>query len=141
MNRTFRARVTSGQYIFIGLTAGLLVYGLWTRQIWIALAMVVLVLPAIERLIHTAYTLTDDGKLVLTFGRLARTRVIPLTEVTGMERVHGLRYGRLRGMRSVLLHLSGGKSLALQPAHEADFIKTLQKAGIPLRQTADSPSI
>ena len=69
MNRIFHARIALGQYLFLFLVAGMTIWALWNRHILLALLMVAILIVSIEKLIHTTYTITSDGNLVLYHGR------------------------------------------------------------------------
>ena len=72
MNRIFHARIAAGQYLFVALAGVIAVYGLWEKQILIAVLFMLLLVVSIEKLIHTTYTVTADNKLLLFFGRFSR---------------------------------------------------------------------
>lgn len=69
MNRIFHARIAVGQYLFIILAGAMAVYGLWEKNILIAVLFMLLLVVSIEKLIHTTYTVTADNRLLLFFGR------------------------------------------------------------------------
>ena len=64
MNRIFHARIAAGQYLFVALAGVIAVYGLWEKQILIAVLFMLLLVVSIEKLIHTTYTVTADGYYV-----------------------------------------------------------------------------
>lgn len=65
MNRIFHARIAVGQYLFIILAGAMAVYGLWEKNILIAVLFMLLLVVSIEKLIHTTYTVTADNRLLL----------------------------------------------------------------------------
>ena len=69
MNRIFHARIAIGQYLFLVLTTIIVVYAMWMQHAVMAILFMLLLVIAIERLIHTTYTLTTDDKLLLFYGR------------------------------------------------------------------------
>ena len=69
MNRIFHARIAAGQYLFVILAGTIAVYGLWEKNILVAVLFMLLLVVSIEKLIHTTYTVTTDNKLSLFFGR------------------------------------------------------------------------
>ena len=75
MNRIFHARIAVGQYLFIILAGAMAVYGLWEKNILIAVLFMLLLVVSIEKLIHTTYTVTADNRLLLFFGRFSRGHV------------------------------------------------------------------
>jgi len=126
MNRIFHARIAIGQYLFLLLVAGVTVWALWDKHIVLAVLMVILLVLSIEKLIHTTYTLTSDGHLVLYYGRFMKGKTISLQEVTGVERVCQIRLFGVGLMRCVLVH-HGNKTEALMPVKEEEFIEVINK--------------
>ena len=72
MDRVFHARITAGQYLFLLLPTVLVIYGFLTRNWFISLLCMVMLVLVIEELIHTTYTLTADGQLLIGRGRTGR---------------------------------------------------------------------
>ena len=126
MNRIFHARITLGQYLFLLLVTGVAFWTLWNKYIVLAILMVALLVLAIEKLIHTTYTLTSDGNLVLYYGRFMRGKTIPLAELTGVEQVCSMSVFGFKLMSCVLVH-HGNKTEALMPAKEEEFIIKVTK--------------
>ena len=121
MNRIFHARITLGQYLFLLLVSGMAFWALWDKHIILALVMVIILLLSIEKLIHTTYTITSDGLLVLYYGRFMRGKTIPLVEVTGVEQAHSMSLFGFKLMRCVWVH-HPGKTEALMPVKEEEFV-------------------
>ena len=126
MNRIFHARIAIGQYLFLLLVTGVVIWALWDKQIVLAVLMVILLVLGIEKLIHTTYTLTSDWFLVLYYGRFMAGKTIPLQEVTGVESVCQIRLFGVGLMRCVLVH-HGNKTEALMPVKEEEFIELINK--------------
>ena len=96
MNRIFHARIAIGQYLFLVLTTIIVIYAMWMQHAVMAVLFMLLLVIAIERLIHTTYTLTTDDRLLLFYGRYVLVK-----------------YG------------TRGKCAVLLPVKEDMFIKTL----------------
>ena len=126
MNRIFHARIAIGQYLFLLLVSGVVIWALWDKQIVLAVLMVILLVLGIEKLIHTTYTVTSDGNLVLYYGRFMAGKTISLQEVTGVESVCQIRLFGVGLMRCVLVH-HGNKTEALMPVKEEEFIEVINK--------------
>lgn len=131
-SRTFRARITPGQYAFLLLSAFLAAYGLWNKGWGAALAFMLLSVLAIEQLIHTTYTVTADGQLFICRGRFRPLKRIALADIRQVERARPKMLARIAVSHSILLHLANGRIEALLPANEADFLTALGKRGCPL---------
>ena len=126
MNRIFHARIALGQYLFLFLVAGMTVWALWEKHILVAIVMAAILIVGIEKLIHTTYTITSDGNLVLYYGRFIQGKSIPLHEVTNVERVYQIRLFGVGLMRCGLVH-HGNKPEALMPVKEEEFIDVINK--------------
>ena len=126
MNRIFHARIAIGQYLFLLLVTGVAIWALWDKHIVLAVLMVILLVLGIEKLIHTTYTLTSDGHLVLYYGRFMKGKSISLHEVTAVERVYQIRLFGVGLMRCVLVH-HGNNTEALMPVKEEEFIAVINK--------------
>lgn len=128
MNRIFHARIAVGQYLFLALIGILTIFMLWDKYpLPAALCMLWLVIT-IEKLIHTTYTVTPDGKLILFFGRFSRGKEIPLKDIISVERASSMRVGRFAVMRYVLVKYGQNeKCAALLPVKEEEFIRLLEE--------------
>lgn len=126
MNRIFHARIAWGQYLFLILAAAITFYNLWEKNIILAVIFMLLLVINIERLIHTTYTITADGKLVLSFGRFSRNREIQLKDITSVGRACSMRIGKFAMMRYVLIRYGKGKCEGLLPVKEEEFIRLLE---------------
>lgn len=127
MNRIFHARIAGGQYMFLALAGALAFYNLWDKQILLAVVFILLLVFSIEKAIHTTYTITTDGKLVLFFGRFSRGKEILLKEITSIERTSSMQIGKFAVKRYVLVKYGSGKCQALVPVKEEEFIRTLHR--------------
>ena len=127
MYRTFRARITTGQLAFLLLVAGLIVWAWWFKHIIIVLLLAVLMVVCMERLLHTEYVITSDGTLHLSYGRFARSRDIHAADIVAVERAQQLKIGNYGVMRCVLVHSRDGRTVALMPANEDEFVRVLLK--------------
>lgn len=124
MNRIFQARITLGQYLFLLLVTGMTFWALWTKNIGLALMMVIVLLLSIEKLIHTTYTITGDGSLVLYYGRFMQGKTIPLGDITKVESAYSMSIFGFKLMRCVLVH-HNQKTEALMPVKEKEFVELI----------------
>lgn len=127
MVRIFHARIVAGQYLSLLLFAFLVVYAFWTRMPLLALACMLLLVFSIERLIHTTYTLTDDGRLLIYHGRFSRTKTVPLDNIASVERASTMRIAGRGWLRCVLVRCKDGRCHTLFPVKEEEFLKTLAR--------------
>ena len=76
MNRIFHARIAWYQY-FLLIVLGANAFGfLWCKYILLAVFMMLLLIVVIEQVIHTTYTVTPEGELILSYGRFTRKKTI-----------------------------------------------------------------
>lgn len=128
MNRIFHARIAAGQYLFLLIATAVTIHEMWMKHAILTITFMLLLIIAIERLIHTTYTLTADGKLILFFGRFSRPKEIRLKDIISVERASSMKIGRFAVMRYVLVRYgTKGKCAVLLPVKEDMFIKMLQE--------------
>lgn len=126
MNRIFHARIAAGQYLFLLIGTVAVIHEMWVKHAVMTILFMLLLIIAIERLIHTTYTLTTDDKLILFFGRFSRSKEILLKDITSVERASSMKIGRFAVMRYVLVKYgTEGKCAVVLPVKEELFIKTL----------------
>lgn len=126
INRTFHYRVTFLNYVAIIVVAVAALCAFWHKSAAnavVGLALMIAVVLMVERIVHTAYTLTADGRLRVSKGRFSRRVEIRLTDIVSVETVHG----RLLPVRYVLVRYGAGHELAVQPANEEAFIEEIRK--------------
>ena len=132
--KKFHARIVPGQYLFLLLMAALAFWSLWEKNILLAAVCMLWLVFLIERLIHTTYTLTVDGRLRIDRGRFSRRRERPLSDIVSVERASSMRVAGHALVSYVLVCYKDGKQDALQPVKEEEFIRSLTK-----RMAGDGP--
>jgi len=126
MDRTFHRRVGMGGIVMVIIAAFLALFFFLSRKAETAIlgfAMLALAAVAVERLIHTTYTLTADGRLVIYRGRFSRIVSVPISEIADVRKVNG----RLLVASHVLVEYGGKKVVAIQPDDAQRFVAELQK--------------
>lgn len=127
MNRTFQARTSWYQLLYILLVAGLCFYMIWIKQSIVATILAILLLILIERLIHTEYVLTNENTLVINRGRFTKPRIIPIEQITDIEEKTSAKFGSFYVTRFVLLTIKKNQYIALTPTHATRFVDALVK--------------
>lgn len=128
MNRIFHARIAAGQYLFLLLATAVTIHEMWMKHAIMTLIFMLLIIIAIERLIHTTYTLTTDGRLILYYGRFTRSKEIPLRDIFSVERGSSMKIGRFAMMHSVVVRYgTKGRLAILLPVKEDEFIRSLER--------------
>lgn len=127
MDKVFHARIHFLMYLFLAvLVVGVCFSFLHRMGLCAALTLLLLVV-AVERIIHTTYTVTADGRLVVSHGRFSRRLDIPLSGLRRVERIRRLRAGRHSLFSYLLVVYGDGKCVAVMPVQEEDFVAELKR--------------
>lgn len=135
MDRIFHKRVGVRDFVVVAVFA---IVGLWAfmhRNVQsglVGLAMMMLAALTVERAVHTIYTLTADGRLLIDCGRFARRREVSLTDIRSVYRVEG----RLLLRSYVAVECASGSVIAVQPGNEEGFVKELRRRMESARQSS-----
>lgn len=76
----------------------------------------------IERIIHTVYVLTADGRLIISRGRFSRELSVPVNEIIRMSVIRP----RLLGVRYILIEYGAGHETTVQPVNEEAFMREVR---------------
>ena len=127
MNRVFHARILPGHYLALGVFAYLLIHAFWVHSALLALLCMVVLVLVVERVVHTQYTVTADGKLQVDRGRFSKLKEIAPADILRVEQAKAPLLGRLLVSHCVLVHCKDGKTLTLVPVKEEEFVRVLRK--------------
>jgi hypothetical protein len=125
--RTFQHKVT------INDIGGILVFALgafvclWHRtnsvMVILGFILIAVTLRAVDRAIHSSYTLTDDGELQIKTGRIGRPKSIQITQIKTVDkRPFAFRLGYY-----ALLELNDNTAISIQPDNIDSFLATIRK--------------
>ena len=124
MNRVFHARIAWYQY-FLLVVLGANAFGfLWCKYILLAVFMMLLLIVVIEQVIHTTYTVTS---LILSYGRFARKKTIPVKDIISVQKHHSMKFGRFSVTEYVLIEYGKDKYVSVMPVKEREFVELLEK--------------
>lgn len=128
MDRIFHAKVRMVAYLSV-LVGGVAFIGcLWQKLPVPAALLALLLIVLIERLIHTTYTLTRDGRLLVSRGRFSRKAAIRISEITSIKRGNSMNFGKFHFTEYILIEYGEGKYIALvPPVKEEEFLHMLDK--------------
>ena len=126
MNRIFHARVPWYTILFLILLAGITIWAYWERLGVAALVSLLWMVILIERTIHTTYTVTTDGMLLVHRGRFAKEIIIPLTDIRKIERIRSANLGFFCLKSYLLLHHGDDHTLSLIPSKEEEMIMCIK---------------
>ena len=127
MNRIFHARIAMGQYLFLILIGILAVYMLWYKSPFPAAIFMLWLVVIIEKLIHTTYTVTSQGELILSYGRFTRKKTIALKDIISVQKHHSMKFGRFSVTEYVLIEYGKDKFVSVMPVKEREFMEWLEK--------------
>lgn len=127
MDRIFHARIFPAQILWVALVAFLAVWALWQKHPVLAAVFMLCLVFSIERLIHTVYTVTADGRLVVCRGRFVRSRERRIADIASVRRATSFKVGGRALFTYVLLVYKDGRHEALQPAKEEEFVNLIEK--------------
>ena len=122
MNRIFHARVPWYTIVFLFLLAGITIWAYWEHLGVVALVSLLWMVILIERTIHTTYTITTDGKLLVHRGRFTKDIIIPLTDIQKIERIRSANLGFFCLKSYLLLHYGDDHTISLIPSKEEEMI-------------------
>ena len=126
MNRTFAHRVTLPAIVSVVIIAALALFFFWQRKpamVVAATLLTVLDVSAIERLIHTTYTLTADGLLIISRGRFASRRVVSLEKVKEVS----VRHAPFWLYRYVLIEYGSNSETTAMTDNDDAFVHEMRK--------------
>lgn len=127
MNRIFHARIAWYQYFLLIMLAINAFATLWGKHIILAVLIMFLLIVVIEQVIHTTYTITPEGELIIYSGRFIRKKTIPLKEITGVRKVHSMKFGSFSVTNYILIEYGKGKFVSALPVKEQEFMELLEK--------------
>jgi len=128
MNRTFQAKSGFYAWLLVALTAIVAFLSLWYKNPFVALIALVLLGIIVERIIHTVYTLTEDGFLIIHKGRFVKEQRIALKAISSVEGCRSFNIGRYHLLEYLLIHYGdNNETVSLMPLQSDEFMKYLEK--------------
>ena len=127
MNRIFHARIAWYQYFLVGILSVNAFGFLWFKYAVPAVFIMLLLIVVIEQAIHTTYTITSDDKLILSFGRFIRKKVIPVREIVSITKCHSMKFGKFSVTEYLLIEYGQAKFVTVIPVKEREFVEWIDK--------------
>ena len=125
MDRIFHARTAWYQFLLLFVLGINTFFLMWCKFILPALLLALLLLVVIEQIIHTTYTITADGRLILFYGRFRRQRIIPIDSIQSVQKEELFRLGRRAVASYLLLEYGDHRFVSIMPVDEDAFLKVL----------------
>lgn len=127
MNRIFHARIVWYQYFLLAVLTVNAVGALWCKYILPAVLFMLMLIVVIEQIIHTVYTVTADGNLEISRGRFIRKKVIPISEITIIQKYRSMKFGSFSVTDYLLIEYGKGKFASVMPVKEREFVELIEK--------------
>ena len=127
MNRIFHARIAWYQYFLLAVLTVNAVGALWCKYILPAVLLMLMLIVVIEQIIHTVYTVTTDGNLEISRGRFIRKKVIPISEITTIQRYRSMKFGSFSVTNYILIEYGKDKFASVMPVKEREFVELIEK--------------
>lgn len=131
MNRIFHARVPWHTFFLLLLLVIITLWFYWERSGILAVLSLLLMVVLVERSIHTTYTVTTDGMLLISRGRFSKPFSIPLLDIHRIEQVRKVRLGSYCLNSYLLLYYASStgeeKVVSLIPSNEEELVTYIQK--------------
>ena len=123
MNRIFHARILASHCLLLLFFTFLVMAGFLCHNGLLALAGMLPLVLLIERLIHTTYTVTPDGRLLIDHGRFSKLLVLEIKDIRLAER----RSRFLSLQHGVRLEYNNDRHTFLFPVKEEEFVEILKR--------------
>ena len=127
MNRIFHARIAWYQYFLLAVLTVNAVGALWCKYILPAVLFMLMLIVVIEQIIHTAYTVTTNGNIEISRGRFIRKKVIPISEITTIQRYRSMKFGSFSVTDYILIEYGKDKFASVMPVKEREFVELIEK--------------
>lgn len=127
MNRIFHARIHFAMYMLVILLTMCVGWAFWNKAVLTGTAALLLLVITVERIIHTVYVLTADGRLVIDRGRFARCRNLWLADIKRVEKCRRFCVGGRSVLSYLLLVCVNDRQVAVMPVNEDEFMEALVK--------------
>lgn len=127
MNRIFHVQITKGTWLLLALLTAVLLVAFWQVLGLMALALAIGMVVLIERIIHSTYTLTTDGHLVVYYGRFSKGKDLLLSDIADVQLLQGHGFAGLLPSTYVRVQLTDGTGLSLVPLKPEEFVRALVK--------------
>ncbi|QIU93552.1 PH domain-containing protein [Bacteroides faecium] len=127
MNRIFHARIAWYQYFLLVVLTVNVVGALWCKYILPAVLLMLMLIVVIEQIIHTVYTVTTDGNLEISRGRFIRKKVIPISEITTIQKYRSMKFGSFSVTDYLLIEYGKDKFASVMPVKEREFVELIEK--------------
>lgn len=126
MNKIYHEKINAGKLCFLFIEIAIFTWFAWFKMAIPAFLFLVAAVYTLEMLLHSTYTVTSDGRLVIYKGRFIKTVVFSLKDIDRIESNHFSFNAGLRLGSYLLIVLKNGKELGIRPEKEQEFIEYIE---------------
>lgn len=127
MNKIFHARISWYHYVSLILATGTTIWGFWDKNIFMGILFMFYLIIIIEKIIHTSYTVTIDGELIVYNGRFSKKVKVKIGDINSIERCHTMNFRNFHFAEFVLIRYKDEKYISLEPIKEQEFVNLINK--------------
>lgn len=127
MNRIFHVKIAGGTYLLMIVLTVVMVLAFWYMKVVAGCMVAAGLIILIERIIHSVYMLTADGKLVVYYGRFYKGKSISLADITDVELKCTSAFGGIMPTKYVWIQYGKNNVVSLVPVKPEEFIHALVK--------------
>jgi hypothetical protein len=128
MNRLFNAKIETGSCMLLAAILAATIFLVWTLRNGIVICIMLLLLTVmVERIIHTNYTITPDGKLIVHTGRFSKDKIIDLSQAASVRQMAAMRIFGKPIRTFVIIECKDGQVHSFIPKEEEKFVKHVSR--------------
>ncbi len=136
MDRVFQSKADFSSYLLLAFALTATIWAMWNKTGLIYAPCIVLVALIVERIIHTQYVVTADGHLVIQRGRLSKDKTLSIQSIARIDQVSRFHIGRKSFGQYLIVVMSSGEQVAIQPKNESAFVEHITKRRHQMDQAA-----
>lgn len=126
MNKIFHEKIGWSQYLYLILLTFIVLWSMWGKYIVVIIIAMLLLVVTIEKIIHTTYTVTTDGRLIVSHGRFCKKKEIEIRNINSVEKCHSMNFRNFHFAEWILIRYSDNKYLSVMPIKEQEFINLIK---------------
>lgn len=86
-----------------------------------------LIVFLIERFIHTTYTVTNQGEVIVYKGRFSKSKTILIKDIISVDKRYIMKIGSFYATSYLLIWCINDKYIPVWPVKEREFIDIIEK--------------
>ena len=126
MDKKFYARIVWYHYLYIILLLAMLVAIIIDGSFIFMGLYILFLVYMIDKILHTAYTITPGRTLIISKGRFSKKIIIPIDEIMMIDELFTLKIAGIAVTKFILIKYKN-KYISLLPAKQAELLELLNK--------------